>query len=193
MDVTTNQLDAMEGERLRPLRRVEFDRLVALGCFEGERVELLRGVLVEMSPTDPSHDQSIGTLTELLVVALLGKATVRIQSSYAASEDSEPLPDVVVAPLGEYWHGHPDRAHLVIEVARSSLRKDRGLKAGIYAESEIDEYWIVDVVGEQVEVLRERTADGWGSRRIANRGDMLTIAAFPDVQVAVDRILPPRR
>jgi len=192
MIVSTGQ-DLMHGERLRPLWRAEFDRLVALGCFEGERIELLRGALVEMSPTDPSHDQSVGALNELLLVPLLGRATVRVQSSYAAADDSEPMPDIVVAPLGEYWSRHPDRAHLIVEVARTSLHKDRGLKAGIYAQAAIDEYWIVDIMGEHVEVLRQRTPDGWASKQVAARGDVLCLVAFPDVQIPVDRILPPRR
>jgi len=63
----------------RPLKRVEYDRLVALGAFEDERVELLHGVLVDMSPNDPEHVSPIDRLTMILVPALRGRAIVRIQ------------------------------------------------------------------------------------------------------------------
>lgn len=87
-------------DRLRPLRRVEYDRLVEMGAFEGQRVELLYGMVVAMSPHGPPHDSSIEELNELLVRALAGRARVRIQFAFAASDGSEPEPDVAVVPKG---------------------------------------------------------------------------------------------
>ena len=87
---------SIEPERIRPLRRVEYERLVREGAFEDERVELLFGQLVVMSPTDPSHDTSVTVLTRVLVTRLGDRASVRTQCSFAASDDSEPLPDIAV-------------------------------------------------------------------------------------------------
>lgn len=96
-DMNPGEVAQEVAERIRPLRRVEFDQLVLAGCFEDERVELLFGAIVEMSPPDPSHDHSITVLAELLIRQLGGRARVRVQSSYAASEYSEPVPDIVIA------------------------------------------------------------------------------------------------
>ena len=183
---------SIEPERIRPLRRVEYERLVREGAFEDERVELLFGQLVVMSPTDPSHDTSVTVLTYLLVGALGERAWVRTQCSFAASDDSEPLPDIVVGPREPSWDEHPSQAYLVIEVARTSLRKDRGPKARLYGSVAVDEYWIVDVEGGCVHVFREPDGDGdWRSRRVARRGETLALLAFPDVTIEVARVLPP--
>jgi Uma2 family endonuclease len=121
-------------ERIRPLRRVEYDKLIELGAFQNERIELLDGVVVPMSPIGPPHASAVQKLTELLVPALLGRASVRIQNPFAALENSEPEPDVVVAPRSDYDTAHPADAHLIIEVSDSSLSQDRGKKGRIYAE-----------------------------------------------------------
>lgn len=179
-------------ERIRPLRRAEYDQLVLAGAFEDERIELLYGQLVAMSPTDPSHDTSVMELGELLMVRLGTRAKVRLQCSFAASDDSEPLPDIVVSPRASYWHDHPSRAHLVVEIARTSLRKDRTIKATLYGSVAVEEYWIVDVEGGCVHVLREPDGAGlWRARTVARRGDTVAPLAFPDVLVEVAAILPP--
>jgi hypothetical protein len=71
---------------------------------------------------------------------------------FAASNESEPEPDVAIVPSGNYVDRHPDRALLIIEVAESSPAYDRETKAPIYAASGVPEYWIVDVAGRAVEV-----------------------------------------
>jgi Uma2 family endonuclease len=173
----------------RPIRRDEYDKMVALGLFEGERVELLYGVIVRMPPKGAPHDSAIQRLTALLVPALLGRATVRIQSSFAASDGSEPEPDVAVVPPGEYREDHPSRAMLLIEVADSSLAVDRGVKAQLYAESGVAEYWVANVRDAIVEVHSEVVAGAYTRVEPFRRGDRLRTAAFPDVDVAVSDIL----
>ena len=83
----------------RPLRRVEYDKLIELGAFQGEHIELLEGQLVPMSPIGPPHSSTMQRLNALLLPALLGRATVRIQDPFAAHDLSEPEPDVAVVPL----------------------------------------------------------------------------------------------
>lgn len=172
-------------ERPRPLKRSEYDRLVAMGAFEDERVELLYGTLVAMSPQDPGHTSPIGQLTMLLVPALVGRALVRVQSPFIAADESEPEQDLTIVPLGDYRKGHPDRAHLVIEVALSSTKKDRLVKAPLYASSSVGEYWLVDVAASRIEVYR--SASGGRFQQWSDYGLEATIAmeAFPDVAVRV--------
>ena len=177
--------------RIRPLRRVEYDRLVELGVFEDERIELLRGALVEMSPQGAPHSDCAAVLVEMLIRRLGERAHVRAHSPFAATEDSEPEPDVAVYPPRRYAGGHPQTAHLLIEVADSSLRKDRGIKSEIYAEAGVPEYWIVDLGRGTVEV-RSAPQEGHYTRTVTyGRGERIALVAFPDVALATDDLLPP--
>ena len=160
--------DLILPEKPRPLKRSEYDRLVAMGAFADERIELLYGTLVAMSPQDPGHTSPIGVLNMLLVPALVGRALVRVQSPLIACDESEPEPDVAVVPLGSYRTAHPDRAQLVIEVALSSMKKDRLVKAPLYASSGFEEYWLVDVAAGAVSSfpsMSRRTIRKANSRR----------------------------
>lgn len=175
---------------IRPLKRVEYDELVKLGFFEREHVELIFGMVVAMSPIDPAHFESVRRIDELLRKALEG-ARVFSQSPLAATDDSEPEPDVLVVPLRDYWHEHPGTAHLIVEVARSSLRHDRIVKAELYGLSDVREYWIVNHAHGVVEVYRDRAEGFWRSIQTYGRGESISPIAFPDVLIAVDDILPP--
>jgi Uma2 family endonuclease len=175
-------------ERPRPLKRSEYDRLVAMGAFDDERVELLYGTLVAMSPQDPGHTSPIGRLNMLLVPALVGRALIRVQSPFIAADESEPEPDLAIVPLGDYRKAHPDRAHLLIEVAVSSAKKDRLVKAPLYARSGVDEYWLVDVANGRIEVYRDPSAGGYLRMADHGPGAKVVVEAFPDVAVRVDDV-----
>jgi len=180
-------------EPVRPLKRVEFERLASEGYFEDERVELLFGVVVPMSPTDPAHAESIYRVRRALDRSLGDRARVRDQSSFAASDISEPQPDLAVVRERDYWDEHPTHAFLVVEVARSSLRKDKGPKALLFGLADVEEYWIVNHVDEVLEVYRERHDGDWRRKTTHARGEIVAMAAFPDVQLAVTDILPPKK
>lgn len=172
----------------RGLKRAEYDQLVAMGAFEDERVELLEGVIVTMSPNYPEHANPVQLLTELLVPALIGRASVRIQLPIYAARESEPEPDVAIVPLGDYGHAHPDRAHCVIEVAHTSLSKDRNIKAPLYAASGFHEYWLVNVPERVVEVFRDPGLAEYQSRTRHPVGDAINLLDFPDVRLEIARL-----
>jgi Uma2 family endonuclease len=178
-------------DKIRPLRRVEYDRLAAEGYFHDERVELVFGMVVEMAPIDAEHNESVMRTYRAIDRRVAGRADVRCQCSFAASDHSEPEPDVCVVPNGDYWHRHPDRALLVVEVARTSLAWDRDTKAVLYAASQVDEYWIVNHAEGVVEVHRDRADGKWGSVTSHYRGEMIAMLALPDVEIPVADILPP--
>ncbi len=182
---------AIDPSRVRRLTRAEYDELVAMGWFVDERVELLHGQVVEMSPSKPRHGGVIARLTELFVLALHGRAVTRPQTPFAASDDSEPEPDLAVVVDDDPWNAHPSRAYLAVEVADSSLRKDRHVKGPLYAAAGIPEYWIVNLVDGVVEVHTDPLADRYGAIRTARRGETITLTVFPDVTVQVDVFLPP--
>lgn len=175
--------------QVRPLRRAEYDKLVSLGTFEGERIELIAGELRRMSPIGPPHTSTVDRLTELLVLALVGRARVRVQGSFAAGELSQPEPDVSVLPLGDYDSAHPEVAHLIIEVADSSLRYDRGEKAQLYASCGVPDYWVVNLVERVVEVHRQPGAAGYEHVSTYGREERLQLLAFPNVELNVNDFL----
>lgn len=176
-------------EAVRPLRRVEYERLVLLGCFENERVELLYGTVVRMSPHGAPHDAVVQRLTRLLVPALLGRADVRVQSAFAAADSSEPEPDVAVVPPGDYDEAHPSAAWLIIEVAASSLTLDRGIKARLYAESCVPEYWVVNLPDRLIEVHSEPVGGAYTRVTPFRPGEAIRLGRFPDVEVPVASVL----
>ena len=176
--------------KVRPMKRIEYDRLAAEGYFEDEKVELLFGLVVPMAPIDPEHRESVRLVHEALLRQLAERANTYCQTSFAASEDSEPEPDVFVVPNANYWKEHPSRAFLVVEVARSSLRRDRAKKR-VYGIADVDEYWIVNHPENCVEVYRDRRDGTWQSVTKVRRGETVSPLAFPDVAIAVDEILPP--
>ncbi len=176
-------------EAIRPLRRVEYDKLIELGVFVDETIELLDGVLVPMSPIGPPHSATVQRLNAILVPALAGRALICIQSPFAALNTSEPEPDVAVVPLGDYDAAHPDRAYLVIEVAESSLARDRGVKSRIYASSGVPEYWIVNLLERRIEVFSDPMGGTYSSVRSVEHSQALAPARFPDLLIAVADVI----
>jgi Uma2 family endonuclease len=176
-------------EAKRSLTRAEYYRMAELGMFEDKRVELLRGELVEVSPLNPPHAETVSRLTELLVPALRGRFRLRIQSSFVVSDDSEPEPDVAVVALGNYNAEHPRTALLVIEVSDSTLRLDRR-KAALYALAGVPEYWIVNLRARTVEVYTSPDGERYADRRTVGAGEILRPALLGDVAIAVADMLP---
>lgn len=176
-------------EVVRPLRRAEYEALVALGAFRNERLELLNGALVPMSPIGPPHSSAVQRLMELLLPALLSRATVRAQSPFAAHELSEPEPDVAVVPCDDYVTAHPNQAYLVIEVADSSLDSDRNAKLQVYALSGVPEYWIVNLRERCIEVNTSPNARAYASVIRVEHGQSLHPQRFPDVEINVSDVI----
>ena len=174
----------LESERLRPLMRREYDALVERGYLVDDRIELLRGMLVEMSPQGPAH----ASITEWLHAHFVRglpphQFRIRSHSPYAATDDSEPEPDVLVARGVAADYEHPTAALLLVEVALESLRKDRKLKLGIYAEAGVPEYWIIDVEGQRVEVYTQPAGLQYQKVETFDRHATLRPTALPAIDV----------
>jgi Uma2 family endonuclease len=183
----------------RRWRRVEYERLVDLGVFVGERLELLDGVLVVREPQGSPHAAIATKVGRLLAAAFGGGWHTRVHSPLALGESSEPEPDVAVV-AGEpedYMAGHPSTAALVVEVADSSLRLDRRFKAAVYARAGLAEYWIVNLVDRALEVHREPQpapdgTDDWIYRSVEVLRPPARVAprAAPGVLIPVADLLP---
>lgn len=183
----TSVLHDLPPEVFRPLRRVEYEAMVAQGLFEGTHVELLGGVLIEMSQQGDRHVRAIIRLNRQLIHAVGDRYEVGPQVPLAVDDISEPEPDFIVVPPGEADHAIPARAVLVVEVSVSSLRFDLGVKAASYASAGYPEYWVVDCERQQVHVHTEPSADGWGSVAVVERGT-LTATAAEDVSIDLDAL-----
>ena len=174
---------------VRKLSRREYDRLIEMGWFRDERVELIDGVLVAGSPRGSRHAEAVSRLNDLLTPGLSGRARVRVQLPLGVGEDAEPEPDFAVVATGDYSHQHPEAAHLIVEVADSSLATDR-LKAELYAQGEVPEYWLVDLEARVVEVHRRPEGGRYAVIKAAKEDDILAPLAFPDIVLTVRDVLP---
>jgi Uma2 family endonuclease len=159
-----------------------------------DKVELLEGVVVAMAPQGPPHAGMIGKINEVLVTMFRGRATVRVQCSYLAGPFTVPEPDFAVVPglPAEYETRHPDRAHLLIEVADSSLPSDRLSKSRIYAAARVPQYLIVNLRRDCVEVYEQPVPEraSYAVTRVARRGDRIPVVDFSELTLAAADLLP---
>ena len=189
-----------EALRTRRWTRAEYDRMIRIGVFQpGEPLELLGGELVVAEPQGSRHFTAIGLVEDALRSALGAGWVVRSQGPIALDDESEPEPDVSVAPgtRRDYSREHPARPVLVVEVAESSLRLDRGHKGGLYARAGLADYWIVNLVDGVLEVYREPIADaaapfGWRYASVERLGPTAAVSplAAPSVRLRVGDLLP---
>jgi Uma2 family endonuclease len=158
-----------------------------------DRVELLEGVIVAMTPQNPPHAAGVARVYQAVSVAVGGRAHLRSQLSLVLRR-SVPEPDLAVVPgsVDDYERAHPTTALLVIEVADSSLKQDRLSKAAIYAAAGIPEYWIVNLRDEVVEVMRDPdpARARYRAVRSAARGERLELAALPGAVLDASALLP---
>ncbi len=154
---------AAKAEITLPVHRVDvetYNRIVASGALEGEHVELLDGVVAEMSPRSPAHDAVIERLTRHFGRT---RERVRVQMAIEIAPDSEPEPDLAVIEGAIEADRHPRTALLAVEVSVTSQLIDRNVKAGLYARAGIPTYWLIDVPARAVEAYTE--PDGERYRR----------------------------
>ena len=175
----------------------QYFALVDQGVLEeDDNVELLEGVVVAMASENLWHANGVRLAYEALRTAVGDRAFVDQQHGFIAGSMSVPEPDVTVLPgkLTDYFTHHPSQAHLVVEVADSSLVQDRLTKAGIYAAAGIPEYWILVRRGDHVQISTNPVQGErrYGTVRIARRGETIALTALPDVSVRVDDLLPPQ-
>ena len=172
------------------LTRRDYYRLGEAGILgEGDRVELLEGQLVDMSPIGPRHAIITNNLIDLLVKGFAGRAQVRCQDPVVLDDGSEPQPDfaLVRRPWRGYPHAHPEPEDifLLIEVADSSLDFDRTVKLELYARAGIKEVWIVDLTRDGVLVHRGPSGGVYGSVVRVEAPGELDVEGLPGVMISV--------
>lgn len=166
----------------------DYHRLGEIGVLgEDDRVELLEGQLITMSPIGPRHALAVDALNDLLSQALSPPARLRVQNPVVLNDGSEPQPDITVVrrPWAGYPAAHPgpDDIFLLIEVAESSLSFDQGAKRILYARAGIREFWIVDLTADLVHIHRNPTGDAYTVVTTLTPAVTLQIEALPGVAI----------
>jgi Uma2 family endonuclease len=170
-----------------------YHRMIEAAVFdEDERLELLEGVIVEMSPQAPRHALVISRLCDQVFVPLNPSFLVRCQLPLTLGNESEPEPDVAIVLRADAAQRdrHPGTAALVFEVAGDSLRKDRLAKGALYAAAGIPEYVIVNLAENYLEVHRDPDSQGRRYRTIATlSGGRFESVSVPGFAFAVAELL----
>lgn len=171
----------------------EYHKMAEAGILKpDDRVELLNGKIIKMSPIGSKHDACVDKTDEFLRRALSGIALVRVQNPVILSDFSEPEPDIAIVKRKENYYAdkHPTAGEviLIIEVADSSLEIDRQLKLPVYAAGQIPEYWIINVEKREVEVYQSPFKGLYRFRDIYFPEDEIAISQL-GVSVPVEALL----
>jgi Uma2 family endonuclease len=196
MASTQTTTSPAQSSRIQPRRFSvhEYERMLEAGILQdGERVELLDGVVTVMAAMGVPHEGCVEYLTRLFTIALRDHAVTRVGLSVRLDERSEPEPDVALVrpPAQQYRQRKPEPADvfLVVEVGDSSAEHDREVKAPLYAQAGIREVWLVDVRAQEVRVCSDPGPAGYASVVVRRGSDTLSPQAFPECTVSVDDVL----
>jgi len=178
----------------RPLTIAEYHRMGEVGILtEDDRVELIEGELIAMSPIGSNHAGTVNTLTRQLVQVVGERGVVAVQNPVHLDDLSEPQPDfAVLKPRSDDYRRatpRPDDVLLIIEVADSSLAYDRAVKRALYARHNIPEFWIVNLAAGEVEVCRKPTGDHYASISCVGHKGTLQPELLPGAIIPVAALL----
>jgi Uma2 family endonuclease len=159
---------------------------------EDDRVELIRGEIIDMSPIGTKHAACVRRLSNKLGQRLGNRIILSVQNPVVLDNNSEPQPDVaLLKPRDDFYataHPQPQDIFLLIEVSDSTVVYDREEKIPLYAEANIIEIWLVDINEQVVEVYQQPTAAGYQLMQKFASGQSLSIKAFPNVNITVNEI-----
>lgn len=182
--------------KIRPWTVEEYHQAGKMGWFDGQRVQLVDGEVVVMSPQGFPHSYVVDVIAEKLKAAVGERFWVRSQLPLVLSDVSEPEPDISVIPgrRQDYAH-HPTTAVLVIEVSDSTLYFDRKKKIRDYARAGLEHYWIVNLADRTIEVYEQpnRSADEatYARHRIVTANETIEFPEAPNARFNVIDLLPP--
>jgi Uma2 family endonuclease len=172
----------------------EYEELGRVGIFdENDRVELLNGEIIVMSPIGYRHATAVTLLTQFFIENSRRRYVVTPGNPFILDEHSEPQPDLCLAEPVIVTQGHhpgPEQIFLVIEVSDSTLAYDRKDKGPAYARNGLTEYWLFNLADNRLEVHREPATDGYRQTRSLQANETIAPLAFPDLKLRVGDFLP---
>ncbi len=172
----------------------DFHRMAQAGILlEDDRVELIDGEVVAMTPIGPRHNAAVNRATRTLVTTVGDRAIVQVQGSVRLDRFQEPRPDLVLLrPQPDFYASRLPGASdilLVIEIAESSLDYDREVKARVYGQSGVQEYWMVDLNDRSVSCCRDSMGGVYRRIRQYRAGESVAPEALPECSISVDALL----
>ncbi len=174
----------------------EYYKMDELGLFQGRRVQLIRGEIIEMAPMGTPHSTAVRLVVSCLRKVFGDGFVIDSQLPLRLGNLDEPEPDVAVieGDIRDFTDIHPFTARLIVEVADSSLKLDRGRKAELYAENGIEEYWIVNLKQRQLEVFRKPIVDdetaNYAEKLIITEEGFVSPPERPNSKLKVRDMLP---
>lgn len=158
-----------------------------------DRVELLDGQIIDLSPIGPFHGGVVTYLNEIFAASSQRRWKTSVQNPVHLDDHSEPQPDLMLLkPSPDFYrkrHPRPEDVFLLIEVSDTSLAQDREDKLPAYARAGIQEVWVINLIDRTIEVYREPNFTGYGKTSTLRPGDKASPSVFPDVTVDVGELL----
>lgn len=172
----------------------DYHRMAQAGILsEDDRVELIDGEIVAMTPISPHHNASVNRANRALVTTVGDQAIVQVQGSVRLDRFREPQPDIVLLrPQPDFYASHlpgPSDILLIIEIAESSLHYDCEVKARIYAQSGVPEYWLVDLDDRSVSCYSDPRGGAYQKLHQCRSGQSMAPEALPQCAIPVDVLL----
>ncbi len=178
----------------------EYHRLADLGFFtEDDRIELIRGEIIQMVAKGTPHTTCCSNLLEELATLVVGRAKIRCQDPIVILSNSEPEPDFVIVKkrADNYLSGHPTASDilLIIEIADSTLKYDREIKLPLYAEAGISDYWLFNLVANHLEAYSKPYQElqgsfGYSVKQIVLPNQSIPLPCFPELSLDLSKIFP---
>ena len=176
----------------------EYEAMCVAGVFdEDTHIELIRGELVDMPPPGPEHETSVRYLHFLFYQQVGRQAVISPQGNTIRlpKSNSRPEPDIAILRWRDDFYKDKQPAAedvlLLVEVAKSTVKYDRGDKLALYAEALIPEYWVVNIAQELIEVYTEPAEGKYQAVRVARRGETLQLPGGLAGSIAVEDVLGP--
>jgi Uma2 family endonuclease len=172
----------------------EYHRMAEAGVLAADaRVELIEGEVIDMAPIGSRHASVVNRLNDLLTLATRGRAIVQVQGPVRLGDRSEPEPDfALLRPRSDYYRDAlPTSADvlLLIEVAESTQRYDRTVKAPLYARHGIPELWVIDLESALVHFYRRPSGDAFADISATDRPGATAIGALAGVTIDLSSVL----
>lgn len=171
-----------------------YHQAIHAGVFDEQPVELLRGEIIVMPPEGEPHAYYNRKAGDYLRALLGSRAKVSEAHPVTLADDSEPIPDLaIVKPLGTVYlehHPYPSDIHWLVEFSDATLTKDLTTKKTAYAESGIQEYWVVNLKAKQLHVFKNLKHGQYTTADILKTGTISPMA-FTDINVQIERLMTP--
>jgi Uma2 family endonuclease len=171
----------------------QYHKMAEVGILtEEDRVELIKGEIVEMSPIGLKHAATVNRLNQLFHRKLGDRVLVSVQNPIQLTNNSEPQPDLsLLKPRADFYETKTPEVNdifLIVEVADTTIIYDRDVKIPLYAENGIPEAWLIDVNDRSLIIYRQPTPEGYQTTQVLNGEENLSLLAFPEITINVSEI-----